>query len=463
MSNLRDFEAVLPLIDSLIRPSYLNSTQEMVLRGVWNGKTYVEIAGQHNYDSEYLKGVGCNLWQTLSHTFDKQINKSNFVPFMRQQIAQLVEENISPSTEASTQSSLCKLENQQRYHWTTAPDIKFFAGRAEELNTLELWSQDAKTRCIVISGMVGSGKTTLVTELAKRNKNKFDYVIGFSLLQTPSLNTLLHSYLKIITQTNEAQTNVKFSELSFLLAEFINCLKKERILLILDDLHYIFDTDETRKYNKEKIKEYSQFLSLLISINHQSLLITTSSIKPKMLEYYSESQVKMLDLQGFKIKTSEAILNSHSNISLEAEQLSFLSKSVQSNPQLLNIVRNHLNDFRDFLEEDIEQILSDIVVIDGISSLLEQELSYLSDLEKEIIYWLAISCHPVTLEELSLHIEKSQSKLKFIQSINSLIKRTLVIYNDSTYFLMPIMKIYVRKKLVKQPLRVELTGLNRQN
>jgi hypothetical protein len=282
MSNLHDFEAVLPLIDRLIRPSYLNSTQEMVLRGVWNGKTYVEIAGQHNYDSEYVKGIGCNLWQTLSRTFDKQINKSNFVPFMRQQIAQLVEENISPSAEAPIQSSLCK--NQQRYHWTTAPDIKFFAGRTEELNTLELWSQDPETRCIIVSGMVGSGKTTLVTELAKRNKEKFDYVIGFSLLQTPSLNTLLHSYLKIITQTNEAQTNVKFLELSFLLAEFINCLKKERILLILDDLHCIY---ETKKYNKEKIREYSQFLSSLISTDHQSLLITTSCIKPKMLEYMS--------------------------------------------------------------------------------------------------------------------------------------------------------------------------------
>jgi type II secretory pathway predicted ATPase ExeA len=457
MSNLHDFETVLPLIDKLIRPAYLNPTQEMVLQGVWNGKTYIEIAGQHNYDSEYIKGVGCNLWQTFSRTFDKQINKSNFVPFMRQQIAQLVEENISPSAEASIQSSSDKLENQQRYHWTTAPDIKFFAGRTEELNTLESWSQDPDTRCIVVSGMVGSGKTTLVTELAKRNKDKFDYVIWLSLQQTPSLSNLLHSLLKIITQPDKAQTNAKLSGLNFLLTEFIDCLKKERILLVLDDLHCI--SDQTEEHDQEKIEGYSQFLSSLISIDHQSLLVATSSIKPKMLEYYSKNQVRMLDLQGFKIKTSEAILNSHSNISLEAEKVLFLSKSVQSNPQLLNIVKNHLNDFKDFLEEDIEHILSDIVVIDGISNLLERELFYLSDLEQEIVYWLAISCHPITQEELSLHIEKSQSKLKLIQSINSLIKRTLVFNKNSTYSLMPIMKIYVRKKLVKQALRGEQTGL----
>jgi hypothetical protein len=455
MKNLHDFETVLCLVDQSISPSYLNPTQEMVLRGVWNGKTYAEIAGQHNYDSEYIKGVGCNLWQILSRTFDQQINKSNFVPFMRQRVAQLVEENTLQLEEPPVESSFNNLENQQSYHWSTAPDIKFFEGRAEELNTLESWTQDSDTRCIVVSGMVGSGKTTLVTELAKRNKDKFDCVIWFSLLQTPTLTTLLHSYLKIITQTSKVQTNSKSLELSFLLSEFIDCLKQKKILLVLDDLHCIFDTNETNNCYKKDFEEYGRFLRSFISIDHQSLLISTSRIKPKMLEYYSENQVKILDLQGFKLQTTEAIINSHSSVPLKTEQLLFLSKTVQNNPQLLNIVKNHLDDFKDFLAKDIEQVLQNIILIDEISNLLQQELFYLSDLEKEIIYWLAISCYPVSLEELSYYVEKSQYKLKFVQSINSLIKRTLVINNHHTYSLMPIMKIYVRKKLVKQALQCE--------
>jgi hypothetical protein len=453
MTNLHDFETVLCLVDQSISPSYLNPTQEMVLRGVWNGKTYAEIAGQHNYDSEYIKGVGCNLWQILSRTFDRQINKSNFVPFMRQRVAQLVEENTLQLEETLVEQSLNNLENQQSYHWSTAPDIKSFEGRAEELNTLESWTQDSDTRCIVVSGMVGSGKTTLVTELAKRNKDKFDCVIWFSLLQTPTLTTLLHSYLKIINQTNKVQTNSKSVELSFLLSEFIDCLKQKKILLVIDDLHCIFDTNETNNCYKKNFEEYGRFLRSFISIDHQSLLIATSRIKPKMLEYYSENQVKILDLQGFELQTTKTIINSHSNISLDKEQLLFLSKTIQNNPQLLNIVKNHLDDFRDFLAKDIEQVLQNIILIDEISNLLQQELFYLSDLEKEIIYWLAISCYPVSLEELSYCVEKSQYKLKFVQSINSLIKRTLVIKNHHTYSLMPIMKIYVRKKLVKQALQ----------
>jgi hypothetical protein len=450
-----NFETVLHLVDHSIRPSYLNSTQEMVLRGVWNGKTYAEIACQYNYDSEYIKGVGCNLWQILSRTFDKQINKSNFVPFMRQQVAQLSVDHAIESTEFQLQLPLNSLDNHQSYHWTTAPDIKFFAGRAEELSNLELWTQDSDTRCIVVSGMVGSGKTTLVTELAKRNKDKFDHVIWFSLLQTPTLTTLLYSYLKLINQTNEDRVNTNSLELSFLLSEFFDCLKQKKILLVLDDLHCIFDTNETNICYKKDFEEYGLFLRSFISIDHQSLLLTTSSIKPKMLEYYSESQVKILDLQGFKFQTTKAIINSHSNVLLEVEQLSFLSKSIQSNPQLLNIIKNHLADFRDFRARALEQILQDLILIDEISNLLEQELFYLSDLEKEIIYWLAVSCYPVSLEELSYYVEKSQYKLKFIQSINSLIERTLIINNNYTYSLMPIMKIYVCKKLVKQALQRE--------
>lgn len=455
MTNLVNFEAVLSLIDQSISPSYLNPTQEIVLREVWNGKTYSEMAYQHNYDSEYIKSVGCNLWQILSRTFDKQINKSNFVPFMRQRITQLVEEKALQLKDYQVQPASDNKINQQYFHWTTAPEIKFFEGRAEEINTLELWSKDPDSRCIIVSGMVGSGKTTLVTKFAKKIKNQFDYVIWFSLLQTPNLATLVNSYLKIISQQNDDQIDPKSLELSFLLSEFINCLKQKKILLVLDDLHCILDVSKTNASYKKDFEEYGRFLRSIISTDHQSLLVTTSSIKPKMLEYYSDNQVKILDLQGFGIQATRAIVNSQNNNPVKEEQLLFLSKSFQSNPQLLNIVKNHLDDFGDFMEDNIEQVLQDLIMIDEISNLLEQELFYLSDLEKEIIYWLAISCSPISLEDLSHYVEKSQRKLRFVQSINSLIKRSLVIKSDTTYSLMPIMKIYVRRKLVKQALQSE--------
>ncbi|MEL6502268.1 MAG: hypothetical protein AAFQ23_12880, partial [Cyanobacteria bacterium J06623_1] len=142
MNKSIDFDSVLSLVDRAISPTYLNPTQEIVLREVWNGKTYTKMAYDYNYDPEYIKTVGCNLWQTLSRAFDEQINKSNFVPFMRQRISGLVEENresgedVGESTNKAT-ALAPQPERQQLCTWTTAPNVKHFIGREPELSTLD--------------------------------------------------------------------------------------------------------------------------------------------------------------------------------------------------------------------------------------------------------------------------------------------------------------------------------------
>lgn len=448
MKKYFDFESVLSLIDKAINPQYLNPTQEIVLREVWKGKTYSEMAYEYNYDPEYIKSVGCSLWQVLSRAFDNQINKSNFVPFMRQKLTQLVEEKDSRLQNTVVESTSTE-ENRQVYHWTMAPNIKHFIGREEEIATLESWSQEVNSRCIVVSGTIGCGKTTLVTKFAQKYRDRFDYVIWFSLLDAPALKTLIHNYLAIITQPQIDKEELESLELSVLLSNFIDCLKKQRILLILDGLQSILKLNQTNTSCQKQFEEYSKFLRSVISTNHQSLLLTTSRIKPNFLEYYSSNQVKFLDLQGIKPETASVFL-SENNTTLEPEKLLFLATVSQGNFCLLKIIEKHLDSF---IEEDSEQTLQDISLLPEVGNFLDLELSYCSDLKKEILFWLSISCKPVTLEDLKQHIEQSQSKLEFLQSINCLTERSLVIKSDRTYTLMPIMKAYLRRKLVRVALQ----------
>lgn len=449
MKKTIDFESVLFLVDQAISPTYLNSTQEIVLREVWNGKTYTKMAYDYNYDPEYIKTVGCNLWQTLSQAFDEQINKSNFVPFMRQQVSRLIEEKNYQSPEPpQSPTSADYYDNQQYCNWTTAPSLKHFVGRYEELSTLDSWSRDSDCRLIVVSGMTGAGKTSLVTEFANKIKEEFDYVIWFSLSQRPSLPKLLNKYLKIIDRQSDGFQSSKPQELSFLLSEFIDRLKQQRILLVLDSLQSILEVNQTSVSYRKEFEAYGQFLRSIISTNHQSLLLTTSRIKPKLLQYYASNQVRFLDLQGFDRQATITFLNQDTDTTLEEQELIQLSKNLQSNPQLLKIAHNHL----DLLsEEDSEQVIDDLSSLKAIKDLMEQELSYLSSLDKEIVYWLAISCAPLSFSELTKQI-KRQSRIEFSRSIKSLIERSLVIKQDRSYDLMPIMKIYLRRKLVKQAL-----------
>ena len=449
MGKYFDFESVLTLIDKTINPEYLNPTQEIVLREVWKGKTYSEMAYEYNYDPEYIKSVGCSLWQVLSRAFDKQINKSNFVPFMRQKLNQLIEEKDYGLQKHHTQPLSTEIKNQKVCHFTMAPDIKHFIGREEELETLKLWSEEANCRCIVVSGMVGCGKTTLVTKFAKKYQARFDYVIWFSLLDVPSLKTLLDNYLKIIYKLPNNNVELESLELSVLLSNFIDCLKKQKILLIVDGLQGILKLNKT-DISQNKFEEYGKFLRSIISTNHQSLLLTTSRIKPNFLEYYSGNQVKFLALRGIKPQTGKLFLNEQRDTVLDENKSLLINTIYQGNFRLLKIIKNHLDSF---IEDDPEQTLQDISLLEEVSNLLELELAYCSGLKQEILYWLSIACKAITLDELKQYIEQSQSKLEFVESINSLVERSLIIEKDRTYTLMPIMKTYLRRKLVRQALQ----------
>ncbi len=453
MNKTIDFESVLFLVDQAISPTYLNSTQEIVLREVWNGKTYTKMAYDYNYDPEYIKTVGCNLWQTLSNAFDEQVNKSNFVPFMRQKVSQFVEEKshrLQNNHHSDQSSPLPVSRSKQQYcNWTTAPSIKHFMGRNEELRILGSWSSDPDCRLIVVSGMTGAGKTTLVTKFANSIKEDFDYVIWFSLSQLPSLTELLHEYLKIINHSPDRTKDWIPQELSFLLSQFIDCLKQHKILLVLDGLESILEVNQTCVSYKRDFEGYGQFLRSIISTNHQSLLITTSRIKPKLLKYYASNQVRFLDLQGIDEQSTMTFLNADMEQPLAEQELRRLSENLQNNPQLLKIANNHLDLYS---EDDAEQVIEDLSLLKAIRDLLEQELAYLSNLDKKIVYWLAISCDPLSFTELEKQTRNSQSKIEFSRSLKSLRERSLVIKQDKFFVLMPIMKVYLRRKLVEQAL-----------
>lgn len=442
-----DFDSVLSLIDRRVKPYYLNSTQEIVLREVWNGKTYSTIAQNYNYDPEYIKTVGCNLWKTLSSAFNEPISKSNFVPLMRQKF--------SNSISTDEKNSLLEKEFQfinctssSHCYWTTAPNVKHFIGREKEIELLNLWSNDNDCNFVIVSGMVGCGKTSLITKFAKNAKDKFSRVIWLSLKNPLPLNKLVENCLRSIYENYDSYFDLKVGQqnLSLLLSQLVKCLQNNKILLLLDDLESILKIEDRSFCYRKEWEDYAYFLRCVVSTNHQSLLVCASRIKPKFLEYYGTNQVKSLDLQGLE-KSNVCELFTFK----DRQRLMDLSDSFQNNPQLLQIVGEHVG----FWQEDISSIqciIEELSCLETMVSFLEQELNCLSKREKEIVLWLAVFCTPVSKQYLLSKTTYFNSKIKFANSIQSLNKRSLVIEHDSKCSLMPIMKSYLRRKLIAQAL-----------
>jgi hypothetical protein len=441
VTNPSSFDLVIPLIDDIIRPSYLNKIQEIILKQVWEGKTYSEIASHYNYDAEYVKTKGCELWKLLSKSFGTQISKSTFVPFMRSQIS-LLESNLKPSPELAMTSS--SNIDREGIYWTTAPDVANFQGRTAELTELNNLEQDPLCRCIVISGMVGCGKTTLATKFAKDISDRFDYVIWFSLVNQTSVKNILINYLRIFAI--QPDQNLADDSIGTLLTQFVEYLRTHRCLLIIDGLESILEGNGAAVSYRQGSEEYAQLLRCLVATDHRSLSVFTSSVKPKVLEYYASDRVSFLQLQGLKQSSVDQIYRNRLQTNLTELQWQNLGQYCHYNPQILNIFVGNFNNTQ---PEDFESSLKETSLLKEIEHLLERELQYFSELEKEIVFWLAINCACQKVELLARNISNFRPKSQLQESFSFLQKRGLIIKRDHSYILQPLVKDYIQRKLIK--------------
>ncbi|MEO1099943.1 MAG: ATP-binding protein, partial [Bacteroidota bacterium] len=150
------FEEVLNQFNFLVtskRGKPLNDSETLLVEGIWNKKTYVEMAEGSRYSANYLhRTLAPRMFSQLTKSLGKgEINKHN----LRIILEQVVE------NDTYQLSSLRKiLENKVR--GDTIPDISDFYGRTNELAVLKEKISQNKNRCISILGAAGIGKSALV-------------------------------------------------------------------------------------------------------------------------------------------------------------------------------------------------------------------------------------------------------------------------------------------------------------
>jgi hypothetical protein len=86
------FELALEMVDSAVftvTSRHLKNIEIAVLKGVWLGKKYDQIADENGYAPEYIKhDVGPKLWQLLSSSFGEKVSKTNLMAILVQQTHQ---------------------------------------------------------------------------------------------------------------------------------------------------------------------------------------------------------------------------------------------------------------------------------------------------------------------------------------------------------------------------------------
>lgn len=76
-----DVQEVLKYVDELVFAQtgrHLDSLQAAILKGVFNGQKYTDIAKEYNCTAGHTKDEAYKLWQLLSEALGEDLNKSNF-------------------------------------------------------------------------------------------------------------------------------------------------------------------------------------------------------------------------------------------------------------------------------------------------------------------------------------------------------------------------------------------------
>ncbi len=420
-----NIDEVLKFADDLVfkkTGKHLDDVQESVIKGVWDGQKYLSIANSQKLSEGHIRDIAYELWHLFSEYLGENVSKSNF----RSRLKKL---NLSQSTQTFFQiHNLVYTDNLQivnfekgpnnnnqenyqkpnKYDLQEAPPMDNFYGRNQELNTLNQWILTEKCPLISIVGISGIGKTALTIKLISQISENFDYIIYRSLADLPTLETLINSLIEI---ESSPISNIP---------QLIDYLRRNRYLIILDDVQSIFQSQKLAGTYKIGYENYSKLFQSIAKLSHQSCLILNSWETPKEISKLN-SKVHLLQL-GSLAKDNIEILQS---MGLQDEkEWETLIKMYEGNPAWLKIISTTIIEvFKGKVAEFIN-CNKTLFLSDSLQDILDEHFEYLTTLEKQILSNLASNENPVIISQLLTEIGLDSTEV--LKAIQSLTRRFLL-------------------------------------
>lgn len=283
--------------------------------------------------------------------------------------------------------------------------------------------------------MSGVGKTSLATQLIREIQDKFNYVVWRSLEKCPTFVQLEDNLIDFLSQQPEMESaSNKPKQLSL-----IKYLQRNRCLVILDDVHNLFDPGKLAGEYKTENQDYATFFKQIQELSHNSCFLLIGWEQPRQVPQHKSKNypIRSLKLMGLSHKVALKIFKDQETEVSDISQK--LIKLYQGNPLWLKILATFMKD----LELSSSELLLDhtIVLPEDLKESLAEQFNRLSETETEVITILARETTPVNLAKLLDNSQISSSDL--LNAVQSLTRRCLIEKEEKFYTLQPILRHYV--------------------
>jgi hypothetical protein len=333
------------------------------------------------------------------------------------------------------------------FDWGEAPDATVFFGRTRELAELKGWAVDDNCRLISIQGIGGVGKTALAVKAAQELEasEHFEFVVWRSLRHSISVRELTGRLTQFILRSRRGympeSTHDRISSL-------IECLRQHRCLLVFDRVESILREGDVAGQYRDGFEDYGELFRRLGEENHQSCVILTSSEKPREIALLEGNALPVRGMQLGALSVDEACELFRAKGLQEEKSWGDLVEVYRGNPLALKIAATTIQEL--FGGKVSEFLKQSTLVFGEIKELVQRQFDRLSELEKSILYWLAIEQQPISLEQLREDIFVPCPQPELLEALASLGRRSLIerSENSALFTLQPVVMEFVSQEFV---------------
>ena len=488
-----DAERAIAIINTVLAPKSLKLVEMQIIRGVLAGNSYQQIAaiGSNSspdphpqttnskpalgktvgaaspleqrqradvYQIGYVRETAARLWKSLDRRLGQKVTKKNLAAvllwYTRQPEFEL--ERDDPPTAVHTRADVrqsatdwMKIERHPSGDLEIEPQ---FYGRTEEIATLIDWCLSERCRLIFLIGMGGMGKTTLVWEVAHQLESYFELTIWRSLLNLPPLTELCADLLQFLSpQPLVALPNSEEGQIDLLIA----CLKRDRCLLIVDNVESILEGQVQSGQYLPGYEGYDRLFRALGELPHQSCAILTSREKPHSIaraQIINPQLVRSMTIDGLTIAAGHQLIQAYGCPPLPTQMWQEIHAHYGGNPLALKIAAIAAIEITGGGEKVLELyplMKQGQLQFRTIDDVLYRQFERLSEIEQQLVYWLAIEREPIAGTALRANLVlHTRAPGDILNALQSLARRCITTCEEQSWSIQPVMVTYVTNRSI---------------